>query len=319
MTLRELSDGDELEQALLVRSAEAFTTRDGRTVLRVRLGDASGALTAVVREPAEEDLTVLAADAVAWVKARYERHERYGPQLVLEQWRPAVEGEFERAELDHDEPGPARSAEQMEHDLRALLASVADADLRALLEEVFGAETETWARFREAPAAKHYHQAYRHGLLEHTLTVAEGVSALAVTFPRIDRDLAVTGALLHDLGKLDAYSAAQPSIEMTEAGRLQGEIVLGSTRVRELIERRPQFPPQRAQALLHIILSHHGTLAHGSPVVPVTREATLVHMVDNLGGRLGSFDRLERALPPGERWSSWDKALGAGAWFPGAG
>lgn len=319
MTLRELSDGDELEQALLVRSSEAFTTRDGRTVLRVRLGDASGALTAVVREPAEEDVTVLAADAVVWVRARYERHERYGPQLVLEQWRPAADGEFERAALERDEPGPARTAEQMERDLRALLGSVGDADLRALLEEVFGAETETWARFREAPAAKHYHQAYRHGLLEHTLTVAEGVSALAGVFPAIDRDLAVTGALLHDLGKLDAYSATESTIEMSEAGRLQGEIVLGSTRVRALIERRPQFPPQRAQALLHIILSHHGTLAHGSPVVPVTREATLVHMVDNLGGRLGSFDRLERALPPGERWSSWDKALGAGAWFPAAG
>ncbi|MDW5597546.1 HD domain-containing protein [Conexibacter stalactiti] len=318
MTLRELSDGDELEQALLVRAAEAFTTRDGRTVLRVRLGDASGALTAVVREPADEDVAVLAADAVVWVRARYERHERYGPQLVLEQWRPAADGEFERAALERDEPGPARSAEQMERDLRALLESIGDADLRALLEEVFGATTETWARFREAPAAKHYHQAYRHGLLEHTLTVAEGVSALAGVFPAIDRDLAVTGALLHDLGKLDAYSAAEPAIEMTEAGRLQGEIVLGSTRVRAAIERRPQFPPQRAQALLHIILSHHGTLAHGSPVVPVTREATLVHMVDNLGGRLGSFDRLERALPPGERWSSWDKALGAGAWFPGA-
>ena len=67
--------------------------------------------------------------------------------------------------------------------------------------------------------------------------------------------------------------------------------------------------------MLHIILSHHGTLEHGSPVVPCTREATLVHMIDNLGGRLGSFDRLEKELAPGKRWSSFDRAIGGGAFF----
>ncbi len=67
--------------------------------------------------------------------------------------------------------------------------------------------------------------------------------------------------------------------------------------------------------MLHIILSHHGQLEHGSPVVPCTREATLVHMIDNLGGRLGSFDRLEKELPDGSTWSGCDRALGGGAWF----
>jgi 3'-5' exoribonuclease len=70
--------------------------------------------------------------------------------------------------------------------------------------------------------------------------------------------------------------------------------------------------------VLHIILSHHGSLEHGSPVVPCTREATLVHMIDNLGGRLGSFDRLERELAPGEAWTGYDRALGGSAYFGGA-
>ena len=81
------------------------------------------------------------------------------------------------------------------------------------------------------------------------------------------------------------------------------------------IERLDGFPPELAQAVLHIILSHHGALEHGSPVVPCTREATLVHMIDNLGGRLGSFDRLEKQLRAGEQWSAWDKVLGGGAYF----
>ena len=105
------------------------------------------------------------------------------------------------------------------------------------------------------------------------------------------------------------------AIDMTDAGKLQGEIPLGYYRVRRLIEDIPGFPEQLAVAVLHIILSHHGTLEHGSPVVPCTREATLVHMIDNLGGRLGSFDRLEKELPDGSSWSPFDRALGGGAWF----
>ena len=102
---------------------------------------------------------------------------------------------------------------------------------------------------------------------------------------------------------------------MADEGRLQGEISLGYYRIRRVIETINDFPEELAQAVLHIILSHHGMLEHGSPVVPCTREATLVHMVDNLGGRLGSFDRLEKQLPAGEQWSAYDKALGGGAFF----
>jgi 3'-5' exoribonuclease len=211
--------------------------------------------------------------------------------------------------------GPARPVATMEADLRALVATVRDAHLRALLDRVLGEHTASWVRYRRAPAAKHYHQAYVHGLLEHCLTVAQGVGALAATFPGLNRDVAVTGALLHDVGKLEAYTAQPGAIDLTDAGRLHGEIALGYYRVRREIEAIPGFPPQTAQAVLHIILSHHGTLEHGSPVVPATREATLVHMVDNLGGRLGSFDRLEKALPAGERWTPFDRGIGTSAYF----
>ena len=92
------------------------------------------------------------------------------------------------------------------------------------------------------PAAKRYHQAYRHGLLEHSLTVAQAVSAIWATFPGIDRDVAVTGALLHDIGKLDAYEFDGGAIAMSDEGRLQGEIPLGYYRVRRTIERIDGLP-----------------------------------------------------------------------------
>ncbi len=211
--------------------------------------------------------------------------------------------------------GPQLPPERMESALRELIATVRDPHLAALLDAVFGTGTLTWRAFRDAPAAKRYHQAYRHGLLEHSLTVAQAVSAISATFPGIDREVAVTGALLHDIGKLDAYTLPETAIDLTDDGKLQGEIPLGYYRVRRLIEDLPGFPPELAAAVGHIILSHHGALEHGSPVVPCTREATLVHMIDNLGGRLGSFDRLEKQLADGSRWSDYDRALGGGAFF----
>src|SRR4051794_33571356 len=222
-------------------------------------------------------------------------------------------------EVDRDGlcAGPPRSAVQMEADLREIVGPVHNPHLRALLEAIFGPETRTWELFRAAPAAKRYHQAYRHGLLEHSLSVAQSVSAISANFPGIDREVAVTGALLHDIGKLYAYASDGVAIDLTDLGKLQGEIPLGYYRIRRLIEDLPEFPEPLAAAVLHIILSHHGTLEHGSPVVPCTREATLVHMIDNLGGKLGSFDRLEKELPQGSRWSAFDRALGGGAYFAG--
>jgi 3'-5' exoribonuclease len=316
MLVRELTDGCELEQALLVRAAELRSKRDGGEFLRVQLGDRTGAVVAMVWEPTGSDRELLRAGQVVYVRARYRVHPRFGPQFDLGGWRAAAEHEYDMADLAD---GPPRGATQMEADLRELLATVHDPHLQRLLGVVFGERSPLWARYREAPAAKHYHQAYRHGLLEHSLTVAQAVGAIAATFPGIDRDVAVTGALLHDIGKLEAYTDdAVPAIDLTDAGRLQGEIPLGYYRIRRLIEDLDGFPPRLAQAVLHIILSHHGALEHGSPVVPATREATLVHMIDNLGGRLGSFDRLEKELAPGAVWSSFDKALGGGAYFPAA-
>jgi 3'-5' exoribonuclease len=312
MRVREFTDGCDVVGALLVREIEIRQRRDGSDYLRVVLGDRTGSVPAVVWEQVESARECCLPGEVVHVVGRFSVHPRYGPQLAVVELRRAEAHEYSRDELLD---GPARSAEQMEADLRDLLQTVQNPHLRRLLRLVIGEDSPLWVRYRETPAAKVYHQAYRHGLLEHSLTVAQAVSALSAIFPGIDRDLAVTGAFLHDVGKLDVYELESGAISLSDDGRLQGEIPLGYYRVRRAIERLDGFPSELAQAVLHIILSHHGTLEHGSPVVPCTREATLVHMVDNLGGRLGSFDRLERQLPAGEQWSSYDKALGGGAFF----
>jgi 3'-5' exoribonuclease len=310
--VRDLTTGQDLDQVLLVRACEPRTKRDGTQLLKLTLGDRSGQLTAIARESAAELRELCQVGCPVRVSGRYERHPRFGPQLEVAALAEAAPGSFAYADLVD---GPPHSPETMELEVRELVGTVQDQHLRALLDRLLGPQSATWELYRRAPAAKLYHQAYLHGLLEHSLTVAQGVSAMASTFPGIDRDVAVTGALLHDIGKLDAYTSDPGAIDLTDAGRLQGEIPLGYYRIRRAVEDLPGFPPETAQALLHIVLSHHGSLEHGSPVVPATREAWLVHMIDNLGGKLGSFDRLEKGLAPGAAWTGFDRGVGASAYF----
>jgi 3'-5' exoribonuclease len=310
--LRDLRDGQQLEGAYAVRERELRRRRNGEPWLKLTLADAGGSVEAVAWEDAESLYQLAAPGSCVFVAGAFEVSERWGSKIKLTALREAADGEYEPAELA---PGSEASPERLESDLRELLDTVQSAELRRLLDLFFGEGSEIWARFRVAPAAKVYHQAYRHGLLEHTLSVAQAVSAAANFFPGIDREVAVAGALLHDIGKTEAYNDDPFAIDLTDAGRLQGEIPLGYYLVRRGIEDIPGFDPGLAQAILHIILSHHGSLEHGSPVVPSTREAVLVHMIDNLGGRLGSFDRLERELPAGASWSSFDRALSGSAYF----
>lgn len=309
--VRDLEDGQPIDGVYLVSERETRRRKSGEDYLRLTLADSSGSVPAMVWDEVEQLAPLAEPGAVVHVTGKHEVHSRYGPQVTVRALRPAEPGEYDDEDLRHS---ASRPAAQLESELRELVATIQRPELRALLERTFAPEGDLWQRFSEAPAAKHYHQAYRHGLLEHSLTVAQGVNAASGVFGGVDRDVAVTGALLHDVGKTEAYGGEPGAYDLTDAGKLQGEITLGYAIVRRELEDLG-VEPALAQAVLHIVLSHHGSLEHGSPVVPATREATLVHMIDNLGGRLGSFDRLERGLPEGESWSSWDRALSGSAYF----
>ena len=299
--LRDWRDGDEIEQVLLVREVERRQKRDGSPFLRVTLADRSGVVPGVLWSAAD-----LEAGAPTRVSGRVAEHPRYGRQLTIES-------------LDRPEPGevpwdellvaPARPAADLVAELDAVLTSIADPHLGALLDRLLGSESASGPQYRLQPAAKRNHHAYVHGLLEHSLQVARMVDCASLTFEGIDRDLAVAGALLHDFGKLEAYCVDGGVADLTDEGKLEGEIPLGYYRVRRETEDIADFPPERARALLHIILAHHGRLEHGSPVTPCTREAALVHAMDAVSGQLGSFDRVRNATAPGQRWSSYDRVL----------
>jgi 3'-5' exoribonuclease len=311
--LRDLADGSRLDRVLLVRDVQRCTTRTGSEYLRLDPGDRSAQLPALMWEPS----TVVERGPVLRVIGRVSDHPRYGRRVLVSELQTSDQGETDMRSLL---PAPAESLEELARRLDRAVDAIEDDWLRTLLGKLLGPEGEVRERFCRATAAKHNHHAYPGGLLEHTVQVADAVSAFSALDRGIDRDLAVAGALLHDIGKLDAYDHNPIGLDLTDAGRLEGEIPIGYYRLRRAIEDTVGFPDERARALLHIVLSHHGLLEHGSPIVPCTREATLVHAIDELSGRLGAFDRLERETADDESWSRYDRVLETSAWLgsPGA-
>lgn len=316
--VRDLQDGQDLDQVFVVRDSEQRTKKDGAPYLKIILGDRTGSVETVAwnEVPRLSECTV---GSLMRVSGTFEVHDKYGARINLTEKgtqvlaREAKEGEYE---LDRLVAGPRLSVTELEGQLFELLESIQQPHLKLLAETVFYGP-KFIDEFRDAPAAKGVHQAYKHGLLEHTVSVTQGVSALATggMFGPVNRDLAVTGALLHDIGKVEVYTRGEPAVDITQAGRLHGEIPLTYYLVRRVISTIPDFPFDLEDAVLHIVISHHGRLEWGSPVVPCTREAALVHAVDALGCDLGIFDRLEGELPSGERWSVHDRPLGTRAWF----
>ena len=239
--VRDLADGQELNEVFVVRAHTRRQRRNGEPFLKLQLGDTTGAVEAVIWDEVDALAPICPAGSVVRILGRYSVDERYGAAVTVKRMRVAAEHEYELGDLTEAPPVPY---EQMAADLDALVETVQRPHLRALLGRLIDRGTETGDAYHSAPAAKYYHQAYRHGLLEHCLSVAQGVSALAAGPFRagLDRDLAVTGALLHDIGKTQVYASINGAIELTDRGKLLGEIPLGYYMVRREIERIDGFP-----------------------------------------------------------------------------
>ncbi len=230
--VRDLADGQAVDSVFEVREVTRRQKKNGEPFLKLQLGDVTGAVEAVAWDAVDEIAAEAAPGTAVRVSGRFcqrpalRRHASPCARLRA----AAAGGVRARPTCSRRRRSPtSRCAPTSE----SLIGTVQ----QPLPARAAGAAARRPAprpatRWRAAPAAKVYHQAYRHGLLEHSLSVAQGVSAMASTFPGIDRDVAVTGALLHDIGKIEAYEQTGGAIELSDAGKLQGEIPLGYYRVR---------------------------------------------------------------------------------------
>jgi len=178
---------------------------------------------------------------------------------------------------------------------------VSDPHLRALLS-AFLDDPDFMRRFTAAPAAKNYHHPYLGGLLEHTATTVRICRMLCELYPDVDRDLLVTAAALHDIGKIEELDYER-AIDYTDAGRFLGHLLLSDEMIRDRLSGLPGFPADLAMRLRHAVLSHHGELEWGSPKRPKTLEAVVLHHVDNLDAKVNSFREIVSRA--GESDSPW--------------
>ena len=310
-----LPEGREVTTYFVALDKEAATDRNGKSFLRLKLRDASGEVKAIHFDPDEAVVESLVSGDVVQVSGTYSVHEKFGQQFQVKRLRVMAPGEYDIGTLVPVSPVPF---DELERRSAELVASVRSPSLHALLERALDRSAEPGATFAIVPAAVRNHHAYRHGLLEHSLIVAEVAGAVAERFDTVNRDHTVAGALLHDIGKVHSYSADPMTPGFTDAGRLHGEIVIGHDIVHGLIDEIPGFPAEMAAQLRHIVISHHGEREKGSPVVPATREAVIVHFCDDMTARLAAIDEIAGRTAADTRWSGWVNMLDGLTYLPAA-
>jgi len=186
-------------------------------------------------------------------------------------------------------PTTRGNIEAMFGDLQSFIDRIENPPLKKLLKAFFD-DRETAERFKRAPAAKSLHHIYLGGLLEHTHSVIRLLDQIASHYPGVNRDLLLTGGILHDIGKISEFSYDR-LVEYSDEGRLIGHIIIGVEMIDQKIAGIPEFPESLAMELRHLILSHHGILEYGSPKRPKTLEALIVHYVDDLDAKVNSFEQ----------------------------
>ncbi|MFQ5779090.1 MAG: 3'-5' exoribonuclease YhaM family protein, partial [Terriglobia bacterium] len=289
----------------LVQSKEVRSTREGKPYLALRLADRTGTVEARLWDAGAQVESSFERNDVVKVEAMVETY-RGRRQLKLKRVRRARE---EEVELDEFLPQTREDVEKLFAELLAVARGVGHRHLRELLLAVLE-DAELAERLKRAPGAKVLHHAYRGGLLEHIVSLCRLCRLAAQNYPQVDLDLLLTGAILHDLGKVYELSYDR-AFDYTTAGNLVGHIAIGLELLGRKMDALEGFPPELRVLVEHLVLSHHGRLEFGSPVTPKFTEAVLLHYLDDLDSKMeavrSSLAAAEEAGREGE-WTDWNRA-----------
>ncbi len=276
----ELEPNRVITTSFLVHSKEIRQKKSGELYLSLLLADRTGELDAKMWDNVPEALDTFDRDDFVKVKGLIQIfHNR--PQLTIHKVRRMDDSEIEFADYF---PSSKRDPEEMWNELRGIVTGFSNAHLKALLEAVL-ADPDIAARYRRAPAAKHIHHAFLGGLIEHVLSLCALAKLVAPHYPMVDRDLLLTGVVLHDIGKIYELNYER-GFSYSNDGQLIGHIAIAGRMVADKLRGLPDFPPRLRTLVEHMILSHHGHLEFGSPKVPQFPEAMLLHYLDDLDSKM---------------------------------
>jgi 3'-5' exoribonuclease len=295
--VKDINTGDRIDDIFIVAEKTLAYSQKGSAYLNLRLGDRTGDVDGKIWD-----------NALAWDKI-FRKGDVIKIQGRALSFKNAVQISVTGLQKVNDSevdialflPAAKRDRAEMFRELLGYCEEVKTPCLAALLGSFFHDE-KIAALFQKAPAAKGFHHTYIGGLLEHTLSVVRLLKMAGEHYEGIDKDLLITGGILHDIGKIYEFSY-EKVIEYSDPGRLIGHIVMGLEMIDERIAAIPDFPKQKAMELRHLILSHHGSLEFGSPKRPKTLEALIVHHMDDMDAKVNAFQEYIRQ--PGDDESGW--------------
>ncbi len=295
-----------ITEFFLVQLKSLRTTREGKPYLALRLGDRTGTVEARMWDEVDEVASEFDQSDVVKVEGTVENY-RGEVQLKVRRLRRAKPDEVESVDFL---PQTKEDVEALYAELLAIARGVANEHLRALLLSVLE-DPELMPRLKRAPGAKTIHHAFIGGLLEHVVSLCRLSRLAAQNYPEIDLDLLLTGAVLHDLGKVYELSYER-ALDYTTEGNLLGHISIAQDILTGKMEAIPGFPERLRALVLHLLLSHHGRLEFGSPVTPKLREAVLLNFLDDIDSKMEAMRASLAAADAAEResdWTDWNRAL----------
>jgi 3'-5' exoribonuclease len=298
-----LQDGQTVTTHFLVCVKELRSTREGKSYLRLELGDATGRVEARMWDRFDQMAAGFEQNDFVKVQARVENY-RNKLQLAIEKIRRAEESEVDPADFfAHTK----EDVDEMYAKLLAIVALVENPWLRRLLDSAVQ-DPEIVPRLKRAPAAKVMHHAFYGGLLEHVLSLCNLCRVVLAHYPEANADLLLTGAVLHDIGKLTELSYER-SLGYTDEGQLLGHILIEYELVAKKIDAIQGFPGELKTLVLHMLASHHGQYEFGSPKLPMFREALMLHYLDDLDSKMAAL-RVALESDQGEgNWTAFSGAL----------
>lgn len=301
--IEEYKEGNKFSGIYLCKTKQVLKTKAGKTYYSLILQDKTGIIDGKVWELNNgieefEAMDFIMADGMvtSFQGAR---------QVNINRIRKAQEGEYNPADYI---PASKYGIEEMYNELKEIIKTIKDPYLRKLAEMCFIDDTEFANKFKSHSAAKSIHHGFIGGLLQHTLAVARMCSFMADNYNILDRDLLITAAIFHDIGKVYELSYFL-SNDYTDEGQLLGHIFIGAEFIGNKIKEIPGFPKVLATELRHCILAHHGELEYGSPKKPAMAEAMALAFADNADARLETMTEIYEKASPSTEWLGYNRIV----------
>jgi len=301
--ITDIKAGDRVDDIFVLSEKILSQKRDGNNFLNVTLSDKTGTIKGVVWDNVDQIAAGITSGDFTLVNGSVGDY-RGTLQVVIKKMEPISPDMIDPSDFL---PQTSRDIEGMLERLMKITETIKTDYLKALIDTFFK-DKEFVNKFKTAPAAKKMHHAYIGGLLEHTLSMVSLAEKIAGHYSGIDRDLLLSGTVLHDIGKIDEFEY-QFKIDYSDKGRLLNHIVIGLKMVDDKLSGIEHFPEDQMLLLKHLIVSHHGTREFGSPEPPKTIEAVLLNYIDEIDSKVNGIRDFIASEDPDETWTSYHRLL----------